>query len=199
MKLRKLAVLATGAAAAFSMMPMSAAHADPGAAVCVIVGSVHLGGGVHTNPTVASSGGYNFVGSTLVCAGSVTGAATAHSAGSYADTTALGSFNGTFTAGAFAVGGNCSGSVAGSRAGPVVVGTLNNVNCAGTTISPLPTIGHATNGTGAVVLTFVPNPLTLNTCGSQAPNPAPLPPTPLIDQTVCDAVMQGAAVIVDAD
>jgi hypothetical protein len=172
-------LLAAPLASVGAMVPTTAAHATPGAGICVVVGSVHLSAGVHVNPTVSSSGSYSFNSTVLACAGTVTGVASVSSSGSYSDGLPLPSFSGSVSTSAFTVGGSCSGSVGGTlgnRVGPIVVATLS-LTCGNVA-------GGTTSGTGVVALTFEPNPLTLNTCGGSTTDPV-----------VCDSFMQGPAVL----
>jgi hypothetical protein len=172
-------LLAAPLASVGAMVPTTAAHATPGAGICAVVGSVHLSNGVHVNPTISSGGTYNFNSTVLACAGTVTGIASVASTGSYNDGLPLPSFSGSLQTSAFTVGGSCSGTVGGTlgtRIGPVVIGTLA-VTCGNVA-------GGTTSGIGATVLTFVPNPTTLNTCGGSTTDPV-----------VCDSFMAGPAVL----
>jgi hypothetical protein len=183
MRLKKLALLLAGPVAALgAVAPTTAAHATPGAAVCVVAGRVHLNPGVPVNPLSTAGGTYAFTAVEIVCAGTVSGATGVTSNGNYANP-ALGvpTFSGSFNTGAFlGTGQTCSGDISGIRAGAIVEASLANVNCAGGVAAP--TLNTAGAG-GAVVLAFVPDPTTLTGVGG--PDLA----------VVNDAYLAGAAVI----
>jgi hypothetical protein len=178
MRLKKLALLLAGPVAALgAVVPTTAAHATPGAAVCVVAGTVHLAGGVYVNPTKASSGTYHFVSVKIACAGTVAGIADVTSDGSYNNAAApqLPTFDGAFQTTAFTTGNACGGHLAGKRAGAIVFGQMDSVNCtAGLTPG-------ASNGIGAVALAFIPDPRTITVSGANS--------------VINDAVLAGAAVI----